>query len=183
MKKEKIIRLLKECADSKKIARVWFSYDSYYYYFYPDEVTDRFLLAQEENDFQLDGFHIRKISHITKLQIKDDLCSEINKWNGVAEQVRNPNIDLSSWHSIFTALMDLKRFIIIEDEMNGRFAIGRIEKVCKHHLLFRHFDADGIWQEEPLKILYSSITHAAWNTRYTDNWEGYLESRSKNENG
>lgn len=179
MKKEKKISILKECADSKKLARVYFSYNPNYYYFYPNEVADGYLLAQEENDFQLDGFHIRKISQITKVEIKDDLCSEINVWNGVVNQIHNPNIDISSWHSIFTALQNMNRFIIIEDEINEQFAIGRIMKVCKHHLVFDHFDADGIWQEESLIIPYSSITHVSWNTRYADNWEGFLASRTQ----
>ena len=157
MKKEKKISLLKECADSKKIARVYSNYDSNYYYFYPNEVSDKYLLAQEENDFQLDGFHIRKISQITKVEIKDDLCSEINVWNGVVNQIHNPNIDISSWHSIFTALQNMNRFIIIEDEINEQFAIGRIVKVCKHHLVFDHFDDK--------KAYYSFLSNAKYNPK------------------
>ena len=179
VKKEKKLLLLKECLNTKKLARVYFSYAPYYYYFYPNDVSNKFLLAQEENDFQLDGYHVRKISHMSRVQIKDDLCSEINIWNGVADQVRSPGIDISSWHSIFSDLQKLKGFIIIEDEINGQFAIGKIIKVCKHHLKFRHFDAEGIWEEEPQTIPYSSITHVAWNTRYTDNWEGFLASKAQ----
>jgi len=142
-------------------------------------VNNKFLLAQEENDFQLDGFHIRKISHMTTVEIRDDLCSDINVWNGVVLQIHHPNVDISSWQSIFLSLQKLDRFLIVEDETNGQFAIGTIEKVCRHHLAFRHFDAMGVWQERSLIIPYSSITHVTWDTRYTNNWEGYLASRAK----
>ena len=115
---------------------------------------------------------------MTKVEIKDDLCAEINVWNGVAEQVERPEIDLSSWVSIFTDLQKLPGFLIIEDEINGQFVIGKIEKVCRRQLLFRHFDADGVWTEAPYIIPYSSITHVAWNTRYANNWAVFLASRA-----
>ena len=111
--------------------------------------------------------------------MKDDLCQAINIWNGVTKQVHDPHIELSSWQSIFMSLRDLSGFVIIEDNINGQFAIGKIVKVNKHNLIFRQFDADGIWQENMLTIPYSSITHIAWDTRYTNNWFDYLNNRNK----
>lgn len=177
MTKEKKIGLLNQCIAQKQIARVYFKYDRNYYYFYPNEVNEKFLLAQEEDDFLLDGYHIRKVSHMTKVEIKDDLCAEINVWNGVAKQIQHPGIDISSWHLIFTDLQKQPGFVIIEDDINEQFAIGKIEKVYLRHLLFRPFGANGVWQEDSLTIPYQTITHVAWNTRYTDNWEKYLAEK------
>ncbi len=181
MKKEDKIAILDKCKSGTSIARVYLKYDSNYFYYYPNDVNEHFLLAQEENDFLLDGFHIRKISHITKVEMKDDLCQKINIWNGITKQVYNPHIDLSSWQSIFMSLRDFSGFLIIEDNINEQFAIGKIIKVNKRNLIFRQFGADGIWQEGTLTIPYSSITHVAWDTRYSNNWFDYLNHRNKDQ--
>lgn len=174
MKKQEKIDLIKSTIGQAQIVRFYFKYDQYYHYYYPNAVNEKFILGQEEYDFQLDGYHIRKISDIRKVEVKDNLCGKINVWNGVANCVSNPEIDISSWYNIFSSELLRNRFIIVEDENNGLFAIGFIKKVCRHHVCFESFDADGKWDDSPLIIPYSSITHVAWNTRYTDNWFNYL---------
>ena len=47
--------------------------------------------------------------------------------------------------------------------------VNYIEKVLKNKVLFKHFDADGIWQEELLEIPFSQITTVKFNTRLTLN--------------
>lgn len=179
MKKETKIQLLEQGIAPPKPVRFYTRFEPFYYYYYPNAVNEQFLLGQEENDFQLDGYHIRKIAHIDKVECKDDLCPVINEWNGVVKEVRHPGIDISSWNSIAQGLSAMGRFLIIEDEKNELFAIGRIRRVCKRHIVFEHFDANGIWQDEPLRIPYSTITHIAWDTRYANNWEAYLRSRGE----
>ena len=174
MKKQDKIDIIKSTIGQAQIVRFYFKYDQNYYYYYPNAVNEKFILGQEEYDFQLDGYHVRKISDIRKVEVKDDLCGKINVWNGVANCVSNPEIDISSWYTIFSSELLRKRFIIVEDENNGQFAIGLIKKVCRHHVCFERFGADGKWDDSPLIIPYSSITHVAWNTRYTDNWFNYL---------
>lgn len=178
-KKTKIC-ILDKCKNETKMARVFFKYDPVYYYYYPVNVNEKFLLAQKEDDFILDGFHIRKISHITKVEIKDDLCQVINVWNGITKQVRHPNIDISSWTTIFDSLREYPGFLMIEDDINKQFAIGEIAAIQKKHFMFRQFDANGIWQEDLLRIPYSTITHVAWDTRYTNYWYEYLHSDQRN---
>lgn len=181
MKKELKLSLLNKSKTEKVLVRVYFKYDDHYYYYYVNDVNDKLFLGQEENDFQLDGYHIRKISHITKSEIKDDLCGKINEWNGVTDQIRSPDINISSWHSIFEKLKDRPGFVIVEDEINEQFCIGKIVKVNKSSLIFYHFDANGIWQDEMITIPFSSITHVAWNLRYTNNWYDYLNRDKENE--
>lgn len=178
MKKENKISILRECKDKTQMARVFFKYDPVYYYYYPNEVNDKFVLGQKEDDFILDGYHIRKVSHITRVEIKDDLCTTINARNGVAGQVHSPGIDISSWNTIFEDLRKHQGFLIIEDDINRQFAIGVVLEVKKNHLLLRQFDANGIWQEDLLKIPYSSITHVAWDTRYAKNWYDFLNENN-----
>lgn len=174
MKKQEKIDLIKKGIDEKLICRCYFTYDENYYY-YPNAVNDKFILGQEEDDFILDGYSIRKISHLKKVQIKDDKCGEINKLLGITEQICDPGIDISSWKSIFEDLSKLDVYLIIENEITGEFAIGKIEKVLKNKLYFQPFDADGVWDEDGLEIPYSKITTVTWNCRYAKYWKMYLE--------
>lgn len=175
MKKQEKIDLIKKGIDEKLICRCYFTYDENYYYYYPNAVNDKFILGQEEDYFILDGYSIRKISHLKKVQIKDDKCGEINKMLGVTEQICNPGIDISSWKSIFEDLSKLDVYLIIENEIDGEFAIGKIEKVLKNKLYFQPFDADGVWDEDGLEIPYSKITSVTWGDRYSKYWQMYLE--------
>ena len=107
--------------------------------------------------------------------MRTNKCDEINKTFGISEQVVNPQIVISSWQSIFESLAKLDIFVIIEDHIDGLFAIGMIQKVLKHKLYFRRFDANGVWDETDLEIRYSQITSVEWGSRYATYWKRYLE--------
>lgn len=181
MKKSKKLERLSRAMDEKKICRCYFTYDENYYYYYLNALTNKFLLGQEENDFLLDGYCVRKISQLAKAEIKNDKCDEINELRGIKSQIQMPNVDLTSWETLFQTLKELDTFLVIEDETRGLYTIGLVKKVSRKHLLFQEFNADGEWQEELLDIPYSSITSVSWNTRYAQNWEWYVKN-IKNEN-
>ena len=175
MNKQEKIAVLRKGIRETVLCRCYFTYDTNYFYYYPNMVNDKFLLGQEEDDFLLDGYCIRKMSHLKKVEPKDDKCNEINKLFGITNQVSSPEIDISSWQTIFEALSGLDTYIEIEDAINGQFAIGMIEKVLKDRLYFKSFDADGIWDEDSLEIRYSQITCVKWDTRYAKYWKQYMD--------
>lgn len=175
MKKQEKINLIQKAIQETVICRCYFVYDQNYFYYYPNAVNEKFFLGQEEDDFLLDGYCIRKISQLKKIEVKDDKCQEINKLFGITEQVVDPGIDISSWQSIFESLSKLDTYIQIEDAFGEQFAIGIIQKVLKDKLYFKHFDADGIWDEADLEIRYSQITSVCWGTRYAQYWKRYME--------
>lgn len=175
MKKQEKINLIQKAIQETVICRCYFVYDQNYFYYYPNAVNEKFFLGQEEDDFLLDGYCIRKISQLKKIEVKDDKCQEINKLFGITDQVVDPGIDISSWQSIFESLSKLDTYIQIEDAFGEQFAIGIIQKVLKDKLYFKHFDADGIWDEADLEIRYSQITSVCWGTRYAQYWKRYME--------
>lgn len=176
MKKQDKIDIIQQGIADKLICRCFFTYEpDYYYYYYFNAVNEKFILGQAESDFQLDGYCIHKISHLKKVELKDDKCNEINKMFGITEQICMPNVDISSWHTIFESLKNLNAYIIIEDEINNEYSIGIIEKVCKNRVYFKRFDADGVWDEEGMVIPFSQITTVKWGTRYAEYWRRYLE--------
>ena len=175
MKKQEKINLIQRAIQETVICRCYFVYDQNYFYYYPNAVNEKFFLGQEEDDFLLDGYCIRKISQLKKVEVKDDKCQEINELFGITDQVADPGIDISSWQSIFESLSKLDTYIQIEDAFGELFAIGIIQKVLKDKLYFKHFDADGIWDEADLEIRYSQITSVSWGTRYAQYWKRYME--------
>jgi len=96
MKKQEKIELIQRGIDEIAICRCYFTYEQNYFYYYLNAVNDKFILGQEEDDFLLDGYCIRKMSHLKKVEIKDDKCNEINKMFGIVDQVTNPGIDITN---------------------------------------------------------------------------------------
>ena len=179
MNKREKINLLQRAIYSVELCRCCFSYDDNCFYYYPNAVNDKFILGQEEDDFLIDGYGIRKISHLKRVDIKEDKCNEINKLLGITAQLQNPNIDISSWQSIFNDLKALDEIVIIEDEINEKFIIGTVKKVFRNKLYFLDFDADGVWSDCEIEIPYSSITSVQWNTRYTTAWKTYFKNSNR----
>ena len=154
MKKEEKIKTLNDCIGTNLLCRCYFKYDINYFYFYVHGVNDKFLLGQEEDDFITDGYQIRKISDLKKLKIRDDLCAHINEMIGVTNAVVCPDVDISSWQTIFHSLKKLDKFIIVEDAYNEEFIIGLIEKIGKNFVKIKMFDAEGNWYEKPGNYKY-----------------------------
>lgn len=175
MKKQEKVDLISSCIGTEQFVRLYFKYDENYWYYYPLKVNEKFVLGLEEDDFLLDGFHVRKISQLVKAEIKDDLCTVINKWNGTFDKVCSSDVDITSWETIFSSPVLRGRFVIVENEIEWEFYIGLITKAGKNKVSLLTFDADGVWADVPTEIPYSSITHLGWNTRYTENWFEYLK--------
>lgn len=178
MKKQEKLDIIREAIERPQICRCYFTYSDVYFYYYPNAVNDKFLLGQEEEDFLLDGYCIRKISQLKKVEIKDDKCNEINRLIGLTKELAMPDVDITNWQTIFNSLQKLNKFIIIEDDINEQFAIGIIEKTFKNKLYFKSFDADGIWDDAGLEIPYSQITSVKWACRYSDIWQKYMSNHS-----
>lgn len=175
MKKSKKLKRLLNLLGSYNFGRCYFKYDAYYRYFYILDCTEKIFLGAEEDDFLLNGFHIRRISDMKKIVIKDDLCVKINRENKLLESIRKPDIDLSSWKKLFKSLKKLNCFLIIENEYSDMFYIGSIEKVKKNLVVFHPFDADGTWLDS-VEIPYKKITSIIFGDRYSEAFEEYFRS-------
>lgn len=182
MKRSKKMSVLRECVENGHICRCFYEYDKSYWYYYINDFNDKFVLGQEENDFELNGYTIRKIDELQKAEIKNDICEEINRLNGVAGQIKAPGIDISSWQSIFNSLRECGEWVIVENENEEIFHIGIILKAGKNKLTMREFDADGKWQEET-KIPYKEITRSALKQDILITGESISKERKKDKYG
>ena len=175
MNRKNILKSLTTARKQNETIRVNFKYDESYYYFLPFAVNDDFFYAAEETDFILNGYNIRRIKDIDFTSEREDICNEILKSEGLLENIEYPKVDISSWKSIFTDLKNIGKNIIIEDEYEGFFYIGRIEEVEDNNIIFKYFDADGVWQEQLEIINYNEITSVTFNSRYVEVFSNYLK--------
>ena len=176
MKKQEKLDLIRQAIEKPTLYQYFFTYDLECI-FYPLAVNDKFILGQKENDFLLDGYHIRKLSQLRKIKALPKKYNELCEAVGLPAQRKDPGIDISSWQSIFEDLQKLDTFVIIKNDFDEDYAIGTIQKVLKNKLHFRGFDAEGHWYEEPIEIPYSSITTVSWNTRYDTVWKQYMDGK------
>lgn len=178
MTKTEIKRIVNDSITERNLCRMFFRYDRNYLYYFPLASGDKLFLGAEEDDFMLNGYSIRRYVDMTKIQVKNDMCAKILKSEGIADSIQAPTIDISNWETVFISLQKISKNIIIEKESlnedDWEFYIGRIDKVYKKFVYFYHFDADGIWQDEPFKIPYSEITSVSFGTRYVDTYSKYI---------
>lgn len=178
MKKLEKLKCLHNASGTYDLCRCYFSYDENYWYFYILGHSDRLMFGIEEDDFILDGFQIRKISDLKKVEIKDDVCVKINEKNGLLRDVEKPDVDLTSWQTAFASLKPLGRFVIVQNEKTGDgesfYCIGTIKKAKKASVVIAPFDADGSRLDD-VEIPYSKITSVTFGDRYSKTWQKYFE--------
>ncbi|MCM1990657.1 hypothetical protein [Oceanirhabdus seepicola] len=185
MKKSEIKELVKSAAENNNVINVDFRFDSNYCNFIPLSLNDKLFLVINEYDFIFDGYSIYRFKDLIKIKIKNDMCDKILKSEGLTSNIIVPNIDISGWKSVFESLKNMNRNIIVEkqtiDGENDEFVIGRIEKIYKNFAYVWNFDADGEWDDSPIKIPYSQITNITFGSRYVDTFSKYIHEPPFNE--
>lgn len=179
MKKADKIAILQKGIDETLICRCHFTYSPDYWYYYPLAVSDKLMLGVKELDFLLDGYGVRKLSQLKKVEVKDDLCGTISKMFGITDGIVPVDADISGWKALLESLKDHEGYITIQNEIEEELSIGIVERIGKSSVQFRRFDADGIWDESPVEIRFSEITAVEWGDRYAAYWKRYMEQTGK----
>lgn len=179
MKKREMIELFRQSVDTKPLTRLYLNYDAYETYWFPLGASEKLFYVLKEDDFIINGFSIRRFCDLKKIEIKDDKkYNDILKAEKIFDGVIVPDIDLTNWHSVFMSLYRIGNNIIIEHESlieeEWEYYIGKIEKVLKTKVLFRHFDAEGNWQDEFYEIPFSRITSVTFDSRYVNVFSKYV---------
>lgn len=159
------------------VCRMFFKYDANYFYYVPVEFNEKFFYGIEEDDFITNGFCIRKISDLKKVEIKDDKCVEFLKNEKTFDNICPPEVCLDNWKTIFESLQKSEKFVIVQkedlDEKESSFTIGRISKINNASLRMQDFDADGVWSKTDIR--FRDITSVTFKSRYVSVWEKYLD--------
>ena len=182
MTKAEIKAVINDCILHQKICNAYFRYDHYYWNLIPLKANDKLFVSVKEDDFVLNGYTIRRFKDMKKVKVKDDMCARILALEGITGTIEMPVVNIENWKTAFESLKAMGKNIIVEkeslDDGEWEFAIGRIEKIYNRFAFVRHFDADGIWQEEPYRISYSEITSITFMSRYVDVLSKYIDDYS-----
>ena len=178
MKKSEMKELFNNSISSKPILEILMKYDAYERYCFPLKASDKLFMYTKEDDFILDGFTIRRFCDLEKIDTVNNACRQIIDKEGVLNGLTVPDIDLTDWRSVFLSLQAYGKNIIIEhaskNDDEWEYYIGRIVKVLKNKVVFKHFDAGGVWVDEPYDIPYSYITNVSFDSRYVTVFSKYV---------
>lgn len=177
MKKIDKINILHDTIGTYNFCRCLYKYDPNYWYLFSLDVSDKFLFGVKEEDFILNGFQILKISDLKKVSIENGISAKICEKNKLLEGINKPQINLTSWKTVFESLKPLNTMIIVENEKTDKdedfFYLGYVTSINKSFIRFSAVYSDGEW-ENNIKIPYSKITSVTFNDRYSQSWQKYL---------
>jgi hypothetical protein len=138
------------------------------------------LLGLNEDDFIFDGYSIVRFRDINEIELKGDFYEEMLRREGLFDNIETPNIRLDSWRTVFEDLQKIGKHIIVEkesiDDDDSEFAIGVIDCVYNNFMRFKHYDANGIWEDSPLIITYSKVTTVTFGSRYVEMFSKYVQA-------
>lgn len=157
----------------RSMTGIEFEYSDNVQYYYPLNVGQQLFLAAVDDDFQLDGFTVRRLRDIYELGDRKGIYQTIAQKEGL-NVFDVPEVNITDWHSVFASLEKLGKHIIVEWEYEPDFfRLGVIEEAAQDHVIFRHYDADGVWQE-PAAIDYRQITSVTFGDRYAEVFSRYV---------
>lgn len=147
---------------------------------FPLVVGADLLLLQRLDDFDLAGYALLRVADVT-----DVVTSEVERFTERVlrdeDQLRlirppRPEVPAGEWTEVFAALADTRRVVIVESEDfdDEEFYIGRIVGLTRDAVIFHHFDAVGVWDDEPTAIPFAEITRVRFDERYTTVFEPYI---------
>lgn len=143
------------------------------YYCFPLAMSERLLLCAEEIDFLADGFAVHKLFDVEDIEIMDDKYADILKSEGVGRGIVPPDMDISSWQTVFRALMNNHRLVMVEtvDRDDGPI-MGRVISLNDKMIGLSAFDRYGDRTDEI--IPFDNVLCVAFDNRYLKIWEKYL---------
>jgi hypothetical protein len=146
------------------------------------DFSKNFVLIQETDDFDLNGFSVFPLKSVAEIQFsnKDKFYDKIMHLEGLIDKIKyNVKVDLTSWETIFKSIRLLGLNVIIqnEDPNDESFDIGPITKVTKTSVFVRYFDSQGFLDKEPTKISFNQITIVKFDDRYANTMGKYLRER------
>lgn len=168
---------LRELIEPRTMCGIEYEYSDNVQYGFPLAVGEQLFLLALDDDFLLNGFTVRRLRDIYELGDRKGIYQAIAEQEGLTV-FDVPDVDISDWQSVFAALQKMNKHVIVEREYEpGFFRLGVIEAVAEDHVVLRHYDADGVWQE-PAAIDYREITSVTFDDRYAEVFSRYVDTNS-----
>ncbi len=144
-------------------------------------MSDTFMQLAEQDEFKFNGEVIIRLDHFDSIRcneyditIKSILEGEKHLTKSKPKATK---VDLSSWATIFTGMMEADIHVIIEceDLKKPTFAIGPIQKVGNKSLKIHNYNPEGIYDDKPIQIKYKDITIVRFKDQYSSTFRKYLK--------
>lgn len=159
--------------EPRAMCGIEYEYSDNIQYGFPLAVGQALFLMAVDDDFLLNGFTVRRLRDIYEICERKGMYQTIAEREGLTS-FEVPRVDITDWEHVFLSLQALGKTVIVEREYEPDFfRLGRIEAVGKDHVLFRHVDADCVWQE-PARIDYREITSVTFDDRYANTFSKYV---------
>lgn len=134
----------------------------------PMIVSNSFLLMATNDHFQYNGYEIIPIKDITCVEKGFEFINHILKSENIYPNYEKvENFDLSSFEIIFNRFLSEKKVLGIDYGKNHNIFIGRIVELSNDCCILHHFDAEGQWQKDNIRINYCQINRIFFDDRYT----------------
>jgi len=172
------LQALKEKRQYARIARSGVSRSADFHFVL--DLGPSLVLLQDESSFRLDGYSIVNLADVTAVRSGrlERFTERLLKQERATPSLPPVPIDLSDWRTVLKSLLAYGKNLIIEcetgDDDLDEFFIGRIEKLNKASVSFRHFDALGQWDDEPTTIRFRDITRIRFEERYIEVYSKFL---------
>lgn len=161
-------RLIEETIEKRLLCRAELA-DESLCYFIPRKKCGDLLLATIDSDFRPDGWTIRSIRKLVDFDIARPFHQLlVRKFD---EALEEPDIDISDWETVFGDIKSKGIHVSVEGHIDGendRYVLGIVGEVRKHSVFIWQYDADGVWEPQPLKINYADITNISFGCRYNE---------------
>ena len=172
MKKKEIIKQLDKSAETALSGNCCLDCDRDYYNLIVLKRSNNIVLAAHDDDFAIDGYLIFSLDKVKSFCVKTDIYNRIMRQEKISTDIFMPDIDCEDMRAVCESIFLHEKFISLY-RSDGRFYIGKLLRVKKHSVIFRGYDADGIWLE-PVKIPFDDIGVISYGDRYTEIFSKYV---------
>jgi len=165
------------CLKPQAICRVLFRNRSYDELLFPLRLSDKLFLSVIDQDFQLDGYTVRRLRDIVLAEPVRGNYLRMHKAEGNLSRLHVPPVPLRDWREVCDTLAAANELIMLEcDAENDELTLlcGKITAVALPAIRFLPFDGDGEWHTRPITILYRQIRAITFGSRYLTTYAKYL---------
>lgn len=145
------------------------------------DFSETLVVIQEIDHFLVDACYVINLADIRKLQVtegnklhKQILCLE----GDLAKVQFDRKWRLGSYSEVLEDLSE-DSIVILENENNDEFNIGKIERLTDDSVSIRHFSPSGVWEKYLTKMSFSDITSCHIAGRYIDHYWRYFLRKSE----
>lgn len=149
---------------------------------FPLMMSDELLLTTVINDFHNEGFAILRLKDISDAYSKESeaFYEKICISEDIGVETSDVIQDITDWSVVLKRLIEYKGFVSIQCENQIEkctFYLGKICTLENDGVVFKDIGVDGVWDDEPHKILFNEITQITYSDNYSKMFYKYVEEK------